>query len=146
MRRRFAALFCLGWLLAGCGAAAHPEQAPIEALLQRYFATWSARDMEAYGACFDPGARVSFVEKNGRSSSQGLTDFLHGQKLAHQRSTSPMTEEPVAMRISGDSRVAFAEVRWRLLKGGEIVTGVDFFTLARGRDGWRILALVFYND
>ena len=145
-RRRFAALFFLAGLLAACGRAQHPEQAAIKAFLDRYFSTWSARDMEGYGACFDPGARVTFVEKNGRSSSQGLTDFLHGQKLGHERSPSPMTEVPVAKKISGDSRVAFAEVRWRLTKGKDVVTGVDYFTLGRGRDGWRILALVFYND
>ncbi len=146
MRRRIAVLFCLGGLLAACGRGEHAEQAGIEAFLGRYFANWSARDMEGYGACFDPGARVTFVEKNGRSSSQGLTDFLHSQKLGHQRSANPMHEEPVAMKISGDNRVAFAEVRWRLAKGAEIVTGVDYFTLGHGRDGWRILALVFYND
>ena len=44
----------------------------------------------------------------------------------------------VAKTISGDSRVAFAEVRWRLTKGKETVTGVDYFTLGRGRDGDKI--------
>ena len=108
-RRRFVALFCLAGLLAACGRAQHPEHAAIEAFLDRYFSTWSARDMEGYGACFDPGARVTFVEKNGRSSSQGLTDFLHGQKLGHERSPSSMTEVPVAKKISDDLRAVLSE-------------------------------------
>jgi hypothetical protein len=50
------------------------------------------------------------------------------------------------MKISGDSRVAQAEVRWNLTKGREIVTGTDYFTLLRTSEGWRIASLVFYND
>ncbi|HCN29498.1 MAG TPA: hypothetical protein DIT64_12260 [Verrucomicrobiales bacterium] len=147
MRPPTAVFLSICWLLAGCGGAAeHPRRAEISAFLDRYFSTWSARDMEGYGACFDPAARVVFVEKNGRSSSQGLTDFLHGQKLGHERSPVPMKETPAAMKISGDTRVACAEVPWRLEKGREVVTGVDYFTLARDSKGWRILALVFYND
>lgn len=146
MRPSPAALLCLGLLLAACGRAQHPREAEIGAFLNRYFSTWSARDMEGYGACFDPAARIVFVEQDGRSSSQGLTDFLHGQKLGHERSPVPMTEAPTGMRISGDARVAFAEVPWRLTKGRAVVTGVDYFTLARDGRGWRILALVFYND
>lgn len=148
MRRSLLHAFLLGFcaLLTACGRAPHPQQVEIETFLQRYFSTWSAQDMEGYGACFDPAARIIFVEKNGRASSQGLTDFLHGQKLGHQRSPVPMTEVPTAMRISGDTRVAFAEVPWRLTKGRDVVTGVDYFTLARDGSGWRILALAFYND
>lgn len=146
MRTRLALLLSFVFLLAACGRAQHPQQAEIELFLQRYFSTWSTQDMEGYGACFDPAARIIFVEKNGRSSSQGLTDFLHGQKLSHQRSPVPMTEVPTAMRITGDPRVAFAEVPWKLSKGRDIVTGVDYFTLARSSSGWRILALAFYND
>jgi hypothetical protein len=133
-------------LLCACSQAAHPEQAGIETFLQRYFSTWSARDMEGYGSCFHPSARITFVEKGGAAAAQGLTDFLHGQKIGHERAASPMTEEPSEMKISGDTRVAQAEVRWRLTKGREIITGTDFFTLVKTAEGWKIASLVFYND
>jgi hypothetical protein len=57
-----------------------------------------------------------------------------------------MVEIPTDIKISGDSRVAQAEVRWKLTKGREIVTGTDYFTLVRSSEGWRIASLVFYND
>ena len=50
------------------------------------------------------------------------------------------------MKITGDSRVAQAEVRWKLTKGREIVTGTDYFTLLNTSAGRRIASLVFYND
>ena len=57
-----------------------------------------------------------------------------------------MTEVPTAMKISGDARVAQAQVRWKLTKGRDVITGTDYFTLLKTPDGWRIAALVFYND
>ncbi len=137
------------WLcftLVSCEQAAHPDQAGIERFLYRYFSTWSAKDMDDYGSCFHPTARISFVEKGGQCGSQGLTDFLHGQKIGHERSPEPMTEVPTKMTIAGDALVAQAQVRWKLTKGREVITGTDFFTLLKTPDGWRIAALVFYND
>ena len=136
------AIFCL----SSCSKAARPDQSEIETFLNRYFSTWSAKDMDGYGACFHPTARISFVEKGGQCSGQGVTDFLHGQKIGHERSPEPMIEVPTNMKISGDARVAQAEVRWKLTKGRENVTGTDYFTLLKTTDGWRIASLVFYND
>lgn len=132
--------------LAACSPAAHPEKLAIETFLQRYFSTWSTKDMAGYAACFDPTARIIFVGKGGPADSQGLTDFIHGQKIGHERAPVPMVEVPTAMKITGDSRVAQAEVRWKLTKGREIVTGTDYFTLLNTSAGWRIASLVFYND
>ncbi len=142
--KRFASLTAA--LLCACSQAAHPEQAGIENFLQRYFSTWSARDMDGYGTCFHPTARITFVEKGGLAGSQGLTDFLHGQKIGHARAVTPMTEVPTEMKISGEPRVAQAEVRWKLTKGHEIITGTDFFTLVKTAEGWKIASLIFYND
>ncbi len=141
------ALLCLSVLLiTSCTQAAHLDEPAIQTFLSRYFSTWSAKDMDGYGSCFHPTARITFVQSGGQAGSQGLTDFLHGQKLGHEQSPVPMTEVPTSMKISGDGRVAQAEVRWKLTKGREIVTGTDYFTLIQTADGWKIAALVFYND
>jgi len=147
LRRVILALWVLATIgLSSCSQAAHPDQAGIETFLNRYFSTWSAKDMAGYGSCFHPTARISFVEKDGQCGSQGLTDFLHGQTVGHERSSEPMVEVPTEMKIHGAARVAQAEVRWKLTKGREIVTGTDFFTLLKTPEGWRIASLVFYND
>lgn len=125
---------------------AHPDETAVATFLDHYFASWSAKDMEAYGECFHSQARIGFVMPDGEPHTEGLTDFLHGQKLSHAQSTEPMNEVPTDKKITMDSRVAQAAVRWRLTKGSEIVTGTDFFTLVKTSGGWRIVSLVFYND
>lgn len=114
--------------------------------LERYFATWSAKDMGGYGACFLPQARISFVGPAGQIQADGLTDFLHGQALSHAQATVPMAEVPTQFTITGDERIAQAAVRWQLTKGSEVVTGTDYFTLVKTSGEWKIIALVFYND
>lgn len=143
---RGALALLLLFLISGCTEAASPGETEVRTFLNRYFSTWSAKDMDGYGGCFHPQARITFVGKGGASQSDGLTDFLHGQKLSHAQATAPMAEVPTDMKITMDSRVAQAAVRWKLTKGAEIVTGTDYFTLIQAESGWKIVSLVFYND
>ncbi len=139
-------LLLLPFWIISCTQAGPPDQAEIERFLDRYFSTWSNKDMQGYQDCFAPTARIAFVETSGQSASQGLTDFIHGQKVSHERTSEPMTEVPTSIKLQGDARVVQAEVRWKLTKGRETVTGTDFFTIVRTPQGWKIAALVFYND
>ncbi len=144
MPLRACLLFAL--LLPACAPSAttHPDDAAVRVMLNRYFDTWSHRDMDGYGSCFDSQARILFVAKNGDVVSEGLTDFLHGQKLGHEQAASPMTERPLDMKIQGDAKVVQAAVTWVLTKGSKEERGTDFFTLRREGDGWKIVSLVFY--
>lgn len=121
------------------------EEKEVRTFLERYFSTWSAKDMDGYGSCFHEQARISYVHQ-GVPHTQGLTDFLHSQKLSHATASAPMTEIPTNMKILRDDRTAQASVRWKLTKGAEITTGTDCFTLIKTPAGWKILSLVFYND
>lgn len=139
---------CFALVLASCGpqpAAPHAGEPEVRSFLERYFSTWSAKDMDGYASCFHDQARVIFVQ-NGAPQSQGLTDFLHGQKMSHAAATTPMTEVPTSMQILMDDRTAQASVRWKLTQGSRVVTGTDCFTLVKTPDGWKIASLVFYND
>lgn len=139
----FALLF---FMLQGCAPeAAKADSADVREFLTRYFSTWSAKDMDGYGACFHEQARVVFVHQGG-AQSQGLTDFLHGQKLSHATTAVPMTEVPTDMKILRDERTAQASVRWKLTKGPDVTLGTDCFTLIKTPAGWKIMSLVFYND
>ncbi|HBJ84218.1 MAG TPA: hypothetical protein DDZ88_10200 [Verrucomicrobiales bacterium] len=131
--------------IVSCSPASSADDSDVRVFLTRYFSTWSAKDMDGYGACFHEQARVTFVQQ-GMPQSQGLTDFLHGQKLSHATASAPMTEVPTDMKILRDDRTAQASVRWKLTKGAEITTGTDCFTLIKTPTGWKIMSLVFYND
>jgi putative lumazine-binding protein len=134
--------------LAACSpqdSTPHSDEAEVRTFLTHYFSTWSARDMDGYAACFHEQARIVFVHQ-GVPQSQGLTDFLHGQKLSHATTTVSMTEVPTGMKILWDDRTAQASVRWKLTKGADITLGTDCFTLIKAPAGWKIMSLVFYND
>lgn len=134
--------------LASCTAqpSTHPDDANIRAFLSRYFSTWSAKDMDGYAACFHPQARVMFIGESGQILSQGLTDFLHSQRLAHETASVPMTEKPVEMTLQGDAKAVQAQVTWVLTKGTTEERGTDFFTLKREGNDWKIVCLVFYGE
>ena len=102
--------------------------------------------MEGYGNCFDDTARIYFIAANGQVVAQVKTDFLHGQKLAHEQAPTPMKEVPLDMRIQGDARVKQAAVTWLLTKGHEEERGTDFFTLKRDGADWKIVSLTFYGE
>jgi hypothetical protein len=102
--------------------------------------------MDGYAACFHPQARVLFLGQSGEVASEGLTDFLHSQRLAHETASVPMSEKPIDMTIQGDAKVAQAAVTWVLTKGAVEERGTDFFTLKRESDGWKIVTLVFYGQ
>lgn len=146
--RHSAFLLLISSLLLSCGPEkpkSHPAEPAVRTFLERYFSTWSAKDMDGYGACFHEQARITFVQ-GGQSQTQGLTDFLHGQKMSHATAQTPMTEVPTEMRILMDDRLAQASVRWKLTQGTRVVTGTDAFTLVSTPTGWKIASLVFYND
>src|SRR4029078_10466841 len=142
-------LAVIALLLVSCappGTPAHPDDAAIRAFLNRYFESWYKRDMESYGALFDSQARIYFVGNAGGLSgglvAEGTMDFLHGQKIAHEQSESPMSERPLDMKIQGDGKVAQATVTWVLSKGNKEERGTDFFTLRRDGENWKIVSLV----
>ena len=142
---RHASFVLLAFLLMGCQPEPQTDSPDVREFLKHYFSTWSAKDMDGYGACFHEQARITFVHQ-GVPQSQGLTDFLHGQKLSHATSTVAMTEVPTDMKILHDERTAQASVRWKLTKGTDITIGTDCFTLIKTSTGWKIMSLVFYND
>lgn len=144
-RRDFFLLTSSLFLVACQPEVKSADDADVRAFLTRYFSTWSAKDINGYGSCFHEQARITFMHE-GLPQTQGLTDFLHGQKLGHTIATVPMIEVPTDMKILCDERTAQASVRWKLTKGAEIVTGTDCFTLIKTPDGWKIMSLVFYND
>jgi hypothetical protein len=143
---RQTSLLVLALMLLGCQpAGSKTDSADVREFLTHYFSTWSAKDMDGYGGCFHEQARITFVYQ-GVPQSQGLTDFLHGQKLSHATTAVAMTEVPTDMKILSDERTAQASVRWKLTKGADITLGTDCFTLIKSPTGWKIMSLVFYND
>jgi len=125
-------------------AAVAPDS-EISAFLDKYFATWSAHDLKAYGRCFDVEATVQFLRPDGTLKVYGLGSFLATQRRA-QAAAPQSRETATSMRIERKGDVATAFVRWRLDSGERIVTGTDCFLLARREGEWLVTALLVRGD
>jgi Putative lumazine-binding len=127
-------------------APTHPEEAELRPFIEKYFSTWSTQDMQAYEGCFHPSAKVTYVAKTGQIQSLALSDFIHDQTMSHRFSKERSIEVPTNIRLTGDATVVQAQVKWKLTVGPKITTGMDYFTLIKTENGWRIAALVFNSD
>jgi len=125
---------------------AHPQEAAVREAVVRYFDVWSKQDMDAYEATFHPQARIFYLPDDGAVVSQGLTDFVHGQRMSHAQSKSPMKEAPDQITIQMDDKGAQALVTWILTKDGRQERGTDLFTFKRQGNDWKIVSLVFYGE
>jgi ketosteroid isomerase-like protein len=133
-------------LTAASCVRADDAKAEIERLLDRYFASWSKPDMEAYRACFHPQATIVYVGRSSPLLVHSLDAFVQSQARAHEMARTPMHEEAVSQTITVDGTLAQATVRYALYKGEQTITGVDCFPLVEVSDGWRIVNLVFRAD
>jgi hypothetical protein len=117
----------------------------VRQLIDRYFQTWSAQDIQRYGQCFVPQAAVQVIDQDGKLVSMPLAPFLRSQQEAHRRAATPMVETAESIEIRFDAKLAHALVSWKLVDGNRIETGYDHFTLMRSGGQWRIANLIFYS-
>jgi len=125
--------------------AKDPRTKEVEQLVQHYFRSWSKPDMAAYGECFMPGAVVQYFDASGRLTTYSLKPFLASQRRAHLTARHKQTEVPLSIDIRFEANLARAVVYWKLTAGSREEFGYDHFTLAKQRDKWKIVNLVFYE-
>lgn len=118
------------------------DRAALGEFVERYFSTWSAKDIDGYGRCFHPNARIWF----GTGSAIALPDFLESQRQAHALSPVPLTEKALSWEGNVNNGLANVRVHWELHRGEKAVRGYDFFTLALSEGRWQIVALVFNEE
>lgn len=127
---------------APASALAASDRAALSEFVDRYFATWSAKDIDGYGRCFHPTARISF----GTGASLALPEFLESQRRAHAQSPVPLTEHALSWDGNIHNGLAHVRVHWELHRGSEKVRGWNFFTLALSEGRWQIVALIFNEE
>lgn len=139
--------FLLVLALASTLGTSLATEAEVRAAVENYFAAWSRADMDAYAATFHPEAVIFFLKPDGSVGMRApVAPFVASQAEAHRTSPERMSEVPRGCEVTLNGTLATAVVPWKLTAGARVDTGVDVFTFVRGRDGWKILTLVFNND
>jgi len=122
-----------------------PRTAEVKKFVDRYFRTWSNREMDAYGEGFLREAVVQFIDDRGQVNTQATPEFLADQRRF--QSLRPAKEYPLAADIRFEGPLARAVVHWKLEDGTNPPRyGYDHFTLFRREGQWRIVNLVFYGS
>jgi pyroglutamyl-peptidase len=125
-------------------AAADPREEGVRELIERYFRTWSAQDIDRYGQCFMPQAAIQLIDAGGRLTTMPLRQFLETQRASHRDAEHPLTETPETIEIKFEGVLARVIVYWKLVSGEREEYGYDHFTLMPAGGGWRIANLIFY--
>jgi pyroglutamyl-peptidase len=125
-------------------AAPDPREQEVRDLIDRYFLTWNAKDVDRYGQCFMPQAAIQLMDPNGRLTTLPLRAFLETQREAH-RAGEDLHETPEHVEVRLEGRIARAIVHWKLVAGERVQWGYDHFTLVKVGDQWRIANLIFYE-
>lgn len=126
-------------------ATTDPRGADVESFINRYFSSWSSRDLDTYGDCFARGSCVQYIGENGAIELYELQPFLDLQSRVHRQSRVRLRETPESIDIRFEQDLARVVVHWKLVAGSRTELGYDHFTLRNGSDGWRIVNLVFYS-
>jgi len=124
------------------------------AVIEQYYADFSARDWPRYASYFWPGARLTTIwqppgEPAERVVATSIEDFIvqapqgpGSRQIFEEKMTSA---EALG---SGDLAVVWAHYSARFGDTGDIRewTGIDAFTLLRHEGRWRIASLAYVDD
>jgi hypothetical protein len=141
----------LCWLAAGgprasrvAGQEGDAQEREVRELIDRYFSSWSKRDLDAYGQCFMPQAAVQMIDPQGQLVTMALGPFLRSQQEAHRQAKNRLTETAEGVEVRFEAKLARVVVYWKLVDGDRTEYGYDHFTLMRTEGKWRIANVVFY--
>jgi pyroglutamyl-peptidase len=121
-----------------------PREQAVSEMIERYFMTWSAQDLDRYGQCFIPQAVIQLIDPQGRVATMPLKRFLDGQRQSQQEAGRAMVETPESIEVRFEARLARVVVFWKLVDGDRVEYGYDHFTLMQSGGQWRIANLIFY--
>ena len=126
-------------------ASADPREQGVRELIDRYFLTWSAADMDRYGQCFMPQAVDPAHRSAGALDIAPLAEISRfaARRASRQARGHERNAETVEVRFEGE--LARVVVYWKLVAGAETQFGYDHYTLMESGGKWRIANLIFYE-
>ena len=146
-QRALGALLAPCWLLAAPAAAASPDAqtAAVHQVLTDYIGLYAGPTLDRWRMLFDPAVVVAFPDADGGIRARNLDEFVERQRnyFATGRRISERLEN---VRIDLGRRIARVSADFIFVDEGEERPGKLGLHLAEGKDGWKIVAVLFSYD
>jgi hypothetical protein len=122
-----------------------PDRAAVDRLVADYIGLYTGPTLEQWRTLFHPAVVVAFPDDDGSIRTRTLDEFVARQEnyFATGRKISERLED---VRIDMGRRIARVSADFIFLDEGEERRGKLGLHLAEGREGWRIVAVLFAYD
>ena len=122
-----------------------PAQAAVERLVADYIGLYAGPTLDRWQTLFHPAVIIAAPDADGTIRTRTLDEFVTRQKsyFATGRKISERLEN---VRIDLGRRIARVSADFIFVDEGEERPGKLGLHLAEGKDGWRIVAVLFAYD
>ncbi|MGH9862979.1 MAG: nuclear transport factor 2 family protein [Candidatus Acidiferrales bacterium] len=140
-------------LLAACGGAPALAQGPAEEsrpaldkILHDYISLYTRATLDQWKTLFHPSLTVAHAAADGSIRVRNLEEFFAAQKYTFE-SGRAISERLENLRVDTGRRLARVTADFIFVDQGQERPGKLGLHLVEGKDGWKIVALVFsYNE
>jgi len=132
--------------LTGMQAAhAGPARKAVDRLVTDYIGLYAEPTLDRWQALFHPAVVISFPADDGSITTRTLTEFVERQRnyFATGRKISERLQN---VRVDMGRRIARVSADFIFIDEGEERAGKLGLHLAEGKDGWKIVAVLFAYD
>lgn len=125
--------------------SADPSRAAVDRLVANYIGLYAGPTIDRWRALFHPAVVVAFPDDDGSIRTRTLDEFVTRQKnyFATGRRISERLEN---VRIDMGRRIARVSADFIFMDEGEKRPGKLGIHLVEGKNGWRIVAVLFAYD
>ena len=127
------------------GPSTDPARAAVERVVADYIGLYAGPTIDRWRTLFHPAVVVAFPDEDGSIRTRTLDEFVTRQKnyFATGRRISERLEN---VRVDMGRRIARVSADFIFIDQGEERPGKLGLHLAEGKDGWRIVAVLFAYD
>jgi hypothetical protein len=144
---RASALILLAMLVVASAPAAPADhgRAAVHSVVADYIGLYAGPTLERWRALFHPAVVVAFPADDGSITTRGLDEFVERQRnyFATGRKIGERLEN---VRVDMGRRIARVSADFVFVDEGEERPGTLGLHLAEGKDGWKIVAVLFSYD
>ena len=135
----------LAFSMLASGAHADPARAAVDQVVADYIGLYAGPTLDRWRTLFDPAVVVAFPADDGTITMRTLDEFVERQRkyFATGRRISERLEN---IRVDMGRRIARVSADFIFVDEGEERPGKLGLHLAEGRDGWKIVAVLFAYD